>query len=340
MVAQNAIGISPPSANSAPSTPTSGSNSPLFPSGCNSANYHNDADWDGQNGNVTSVGTNGGPSAYGTYDQSGNVAQWNDLDNTPGSSRGLRGGGWNYGGSSYGVSSAHRGTDYPSFETAYIGFRLASTLNLLSLANFVNVKDADNISDLPVSNWPIIGPINGESRYGKVIFDYKIGKYDVTNTEYAAFLNIIAKRYDNYGLYSANMGGPGGGITVSGSYPRITYTVKTNYEDKPVNFVSWFDCARYCNWLHNGMQSLVSSIESGAYSLYGKTSGNAVVSNPGARYYIPTENQWYKAAYYKGGSTTAGYWKYATQSDSDPTSVLATVDGNGILTCSSSSSSI
>ena len=33
---------------------------------------------------------------------------------------------------------------------------------------------------------------------------------------------------------------------------------------------------------------------------------------------MPLENEWYKAAYYKGGSTNAGYWTYATQSDSAP----------------------
>ena len=39
----------------------------------------------------------------------------------------------------------------------------------------------------------------------------------------------------------------------------------------------------------------------------------------GARYWLPSEDQWYKAAYYdptKNG--TDGYWKYATQSDALP----------------------
>jgi hypothetical protein len=40
--------------------------------------------------------------------------------------------------------------------------------------------------------------------------------------------------------------------------------------------------------------------------------------NAGAKFYIPTEDQWYKAAYYKGGGINAGYWAYATQSDTAP----------------------
>jgi len=50
-----------------------------------------------------------------------------------------------------------------------------------------------------------------------------------------------------------------------------------------------------------------------------------------ANYYIPTENEWYKAAYYKGGGTNAGYWLYATQSDTVPTSVNASAVGDGLI---------
>jgi hypothetical protein len=99
--------------------------------------------------------------------------------------------------------------------------------------------------------------------------------------------------------------------------------------DKPVNYVSWFDAARVSNWLMNGATA-TSSTETGAYTLVGgQTSGTSPAVNPGATFYIPTENQWYKAAYYKGGSTSAGYWNYATQSDTDPTAVTADSTGIG-----------
>ena len=64
-----------------------------FSPGSNTANYNNGAQWNGLIGNVTSVGTNGGPSAYGTLDQSGNVWEWNE--NTVGDNKRINGGAWN-----------------------------------------------------------------------------------------------------------------------------------------------------------------------------------------------------------------------------------------------------
>ncbi|MCX7416772.1 MAG: hypothetical protein NTY25_09810 [Planctomycetia bacterium] len=66
----------------------------------------------------------GGSGVGGTFDQSGNVYQWNDLDGTAGSFRGLRGGGWIY--FSNFVSSSDRYSYDPSFGYNAVGFRLAS----------------------------------------------------------------------------------------------------------------------------------------------------------------------------------------------------------------------
>ena len=90
----------------------------------NFANYHTTATWNGATGNVTTVGTNGGPSAYGAFDMSGNLNEWNDVTGAAGSSRGLRGGGWSFGGVS--MSSSFGFSDVPSFGDDDIGFRLAS----------------------------------------------------------------------------------------------------------------------------------------------------------------------------------------------------------------------
>lgn len=49
-----------------------------YPKGTNTANFNRCADWNSQDGNITAVGRNGGPSAYGTYDQAGNVDEWVD----------------------------------------------------------------------------------------------------------------------------------------------------------------------------------------------------------------------------------------------------------------------
>ena len=165
--------------------------------------------------------------------------------------------------------------------------------------------------------------------FGAVAASFRIMKYEFTNQQYTDFLNSVAAT-DTYSLYIPSMGSEArGGITQSGSPGAYTYSVKTNMGDKPVNFVSWFDAARVSNWYHNGATSS-SSTETGAYTLVsGQTTGTAPAVNSGAKFYVPTENQWYKAAYYKGGGTNAGYWDYATQSDLAPTTVTAGLTGIG-----------
>ena len=69
-----------------------------------------------------------------------------------------------------------------------------------------------------------------------------------------------------------------------------------------MTYVSWFDAARYCNWEHNecptGVQD-ASTTERGAYTLDGANEGGLdITRNPGAKYWIPSEDEWYKAAYH------------------------------------------
>jgi formylglycine-generating enzyme required for sulfatase activity len=156
-------------------------------------------------------------------------------------------------------------------------------------------------------------------------------KYEFTNQQYTDFLNSVDANGTNpNNVYNGNMGGNArGGISfTSGAAPGSKYAVRSNMGDKPVTYVSWWDAARVSNWLMNGATG-TSSTETGAYTLNNATEGNAPVVNSGATFYIPTEDQWYKAAYYKGGSTNAGYWDYATQSDTAPTRVNATTVGTG-----------
>jgi formylglycine-generating enzyme required for sulfatase activity len=298
------------------STPTP-STSP--PPGYNFANFNNCADWNEQDGNLTTVGTNGGPSAYGAFDMNGNVMEWNDLRGDVGTTRGLRGGWW--GGATFFLSYSYRMTNPPYYHFNGLGFRIASYFsNPLNLPNFTNT-----IND-------ISGP-DTRTDFGSVNHQYKIGKYPVTNCEYVEFLNAIASN-ENYNVYKTNMTSDArGGINRSGSNGSYSYTVKTNMGNKPVVFVSWFDAARYCNWLHNGKpfgNQIDSTTENGAYTLNGATYGSAVSKNVGAKYHIPNEDEWYKAAYYsptKG--VNGGYYNYATQSDTTPVCVTANSVGDG-----------
>jgi hypothetical protein len=67
----------------------------------------------------------------------------------------------------------------------------------------------------------------------------------------------------------------------------------------PVNLVSFFDALRFANWLHNGQGD--GNTETGAYTLLGGTptpSNPMVERNAAARFFVPTDPEWYKAAYY------------------------------------------
>jgi len=162
--------------------------------------------------------------------------------------------------------------------------------------------------------------------FGAVAISFQIAKYEFTNQLYTDFLNSVAAT-DTYSLYNPAMGSNArGGISRSGSSGSYTYSVKPNMGAKPVNYVSWFDAARVSNWYQNGATSS-SSTETGAYTLSGTTATVAPAVNSGATFYVPTQDQWYKAAYYKGAS--AGYWDYATQSNIAPTSVAAGLTGIG-----------
>ena len=158
------------------------------------------------------------------------------------------------------------------------------------------------------------------SVYGAVAYAYQIAKNETTISQYAEFLNAAAKT-DSYSLYSPNMTTSYiNGISQSGVSGSFTYSVNPGSANKPITFVSWFDAARFCNWLQNGQQTgagAALTAETGANTLSGATSG-IITKNVGATVWIPSESEWYKAAYYdpnKGGVGVGGYWQQANQTN-------------------------
>jgi formylglycine-generating enzyme required for sulfatase activity len=169
------------------------------------------------------------------------------------------------------------------------------------------------------------GNANDDTGYGGVSYEYQIGKYEVTAGQYTEYLNAVAKN-DTKGLYDPYMSDPSGwhgcNIQRSGSPGSYSYSVPADWANRPVNFVNWNDVLRFVNWLHNGQPTGTqndSTTEDGAYDMSLRSS---VVRKAGAKVWLPSEDEWYKAAYHKNDGVTGNYFLYPTSSDSTPSNDL------------------
>lgn len=270
---------------------------------------------------LTDVGAfTGAPGPFGTFDMNGNVWEWNDANGAASGVRILRGGGW----TSYYtyLQSTYRLGSAPSASSSNAGMRLASRLSPEASPDYelVTVGDPGNDQDL--------------TGYGRVDDTFSIGRYEVTIGQYADFLDAVA-RDDSYGLYDPNMASMknSAGIARTGSPGSYAYAPMDNLgdsADRPITYVSWFDVARFANWMANGRPTGAqgpTTTENGTYPVNGATRGSAVARNEvnpntgsAPTFALPTENEWYKAAYYSPDITSGsgGYYLYATQSNTGP----------------------
>ncbi len=206
----------------------------------------------------------------------------------------------------------------------------ASMDNPLHLKNMVLVDSSGNNADS-------FGP-------GKVDYNYRIGKYPVTNSEYALFLNEVAyaignnTETDTLALTYYSPAKNSTELNMTAGIQRVTkvsYSNGTTWsylpvrgaEDKPVVGVTWLQAARYCNWLHRRV-TLPDTIntDTGAYNL--KTPLQTMSRDPHASYFLPNENEFYKAAYYGKESSSFVYRKFATRTNTIP-SQITSVDKYG-----------
>ncbi len=191
----------------------------------------------------------------------------------------------------------------------------------LTCIETVNVTDAGN-------------PPDADTGRGSVDHDFAIGSGEVTVGQYLDFLNAVATvpaspavealwsadMQETKGYVSAGLIARTGAGTSSGPYAYTEIpdpVLGADSSRRGILNISWFSAARFANWLHNGATPTADT-ETGAYTLDGATSG-VITKNPDAAWWIPTEDEWYKAAYYdptKPGDNT--YWLYPTKSDELP----------------------
>ena len=290
---------------------------------CNTANYNASAIWNGSP-KTTTVGTNGQASYYGTFDQSGNIREI--ISSSSSSFIRLRGGSFLDSQASLsrvsGVSVAATNA-YSNL----IGCRLCSSGDYD--ANFVYIGNTGNAPD-------------SDTSLGAVNYEFYINKYEIVYSDYILFLNTIATTRSNLDL---NLWIPDDGNNPiarrgNGNTVPFSYTIDINLLNKPVSIINWFSIARYCNWLHNDKSTDINTTENGAYNfaVSRQISGPIFAKNSNAKYWIPSEDEWYKAAYYdpnKNGLGAPGYWNYATKSDAAPINIQADSVGNGWFSYSS-----
>ena len=176
---------------------------------------------------------------------------------------------------------------------------------------FVKVSGANNCPDR-----------NGR---GCVPYEYEIAKCAISNEDWCGFLNAVGEKAVELGLWHKDMEtGVLGGIVRSltsgkDSASPLRFAVKPGWEKKPVTYVTYTGVMRYCNWLMTG------DTEKGAYDLAATPPRRL----EGAKYFLPTDDEWYKAAYYDCSIVRlfglldwligkGGYWKYPTRSNVIP----------------------
>jgi formylglycine-generating enzyme required for sulfatase activity len=119
------------------------------------------------------------------------------------------------------------------------------------------------------------------TQVGSVDHEFRMGQFDITIGQYTLFLNAVAQ-FDPHGLYNPKMATDlmVAGIARMGSPGRFRYRVlppsglvqipEATAAHRPITYVSWFDAARFANWMTNGQPSgrqTVKTTENGAYNL-------------------------------------------------------------------------
>ena len=201
---------------------------------------------------------------------------------------------------------------------------------------FVTINDTGNAGNTTSGT---SGP-SSPSGLGAVSSIYRLANKETTNAQYVDFLNAVDANGTNpRGVYNTSMASGNGGIAFnSGAAAGAKYSVRsgapagapggTTFANMPVNYVSWFSAARFMNWLNAGQISgtaatvaMDGSLPTAAYVVGSATSGNIVARTANPQYYLPSYDEWYKAAFYR--PTGSLYTLYQTNTNSAPTATVS-----------------
>ncbi|MGD9690304.1 MAG: SUMF1/EgtB/PvdO family nonheme iron enzyme [Phycisphaerales bacterium] len=168
---------------------------------------------------------------------------------------------------------------------------------------------------------------------GAVDYEYRIGRFEVTTAQWVEFFNAALDRPASDRLPHVFPPGAWGAVGAPAQNGGQRFRVPAGNEMRPVGNemrpvgnISWRMAAMYCNWLHNDKSSDRAAFLNGAYdvitfSYIGNIFQDQLTHHSGARYWIPTWDEWIKAAHYdpnRHGEGQGGYWAYSTTSDDQP----------------------
>jgi len=205
---------------------------------------------------------------------------------------------------------------------------IAAAIVLLTAPSSAHAVTFDWVT---VGNQGNAGEVQTGGTFGAVSYTYRISKHEVTNDQYRDFLNAVDALGTNpNSVYDPDAGSEiRGGIDFNaGGASGSKYSLKANMSNKPANYVSFFDAMRFVNWLENGQPTDGSGTESGVYTIGTGTDETRAAS---ATFFIPSEDEWYKAAYHQPaaqGGDTDDYWSYPTASNTVPTVATANAVGD------------
>lgn len=175
----------------------------------------------------------------------------------------------------------------------------------------------------PAYNGP--DPFGHVTGRGSVGYEYRIAQGELTTSQWVAFINTFKARSDP--VPDSVLPLPVvWGATVDTSYPGpgVRYRVidAPNAGNRPVYGIEWRTAARFANWMHHDMSTAVTALADGAYdtSTFGDnpdgTFTDQVTRSPGARFWIPTMDEWMKAAHWDPANpNNGGWWQYSNGSD-------------------------
>jgi hypothetical protein len=184
--------------------------------------------------------------------------------------------------------------------SAISGFVAASLVGggALFADNFGSGANSFSIDFVTIGN-PGNAPDANPNPAGAVPYEYRIGKYEISE-----------QMIDKANAESALSGSPLG----------ITKDMRGS--DKPATNVTWYEAAKFVNWLNTSTGSVPAYKfdASGNFQLWAPIDPGYEVDNlyrnKQAMYFLPSLNEWHKAAYYDPVADV--YYDYPTGSDTVP----------------------